>query len=375
MEKEIIAELEEEQELEAVIELEKLRGAQGYNTYELYLRNLSKDEIPMTEKEWLNSLSKTNYYKVYTQRYVDDYNRVTKYIPLKINSYNETCLISVAINGFHLLKDKDYQLLDYGELTNEDSEYKYDLNENLRYISLNEPLYTMNHQQIDIEVYKTIVANSEDYEKLKGEGGGANGLTYENNLLQLTENGTPVGESIQIDSNSIFICGENQTIDDAPEEAKIIIDSNIVNAEPSEIVNSMEGNETNKGPSVDAVKKYINGDILYDNPAGIKTEIPLLKQVSDYKRIKIFYYNGDINNSVEIDLDSGKKDFILTSEYRSGISIIHTIARYNINGNKITPNLEECGYYALNSSGTSMNWDSTNYSSIYKVIGYKEVSE
>lgn len=375
MEKEIIAELEEEQELEAVIELEKLRGAQGYNTYELYLRNLSKDETPMTEKEWLNSLSKTNYYKVYTQRYVDDYNRVTKYIPLKINSYNETCLISVAINGFHLLKDKDYQLLDYGELTNEDSEYKYDLNENLRYISLNEPLYTMNHQQIDIEVYKTIVANSEDYEKLKGEGGGANGLTYENNLLQLTENGTPVGESIQIDSNSIFVCGENQTIDDAPAEAKIIIDSNTVNAKPSEIVNSMDGNETSKGPSVDAVKKYINGDILYSNLIGSRVEITLLKSVSDYKRIKVFYFNGDINNSVEIDLSSNKTDFLMTSEYKSGTTIAHTFARYKINNMTLTPILDECGYYTLSSQGTALHYDNTNYSSIYKVIGYKEVSE
>lgn len=66
-------------------------------------------------------------------------------------------------------------------------------------------------------------------------------------------------------SKDIFICGENQTIDDAPAEAKIIIDSNIVNTKPSEIVNSMAGNETNKGPSVNAIKNFITGFEIGDN--------------------------------------------------------------------------------------------------------------
>lgn len=63
-------------------------------------------------------------------------------------------------------------------------------------------------------------------------------------------------------SKDIFICGENQTKEDAPEDAKIVFENNIVGTQASEVVNSMDGNEVSFAPSVYAVKNYINNRTL-----------------------------------------------------------------------------------------------------------------
>ena len=59
-------------------------------------------------------------------------------------------------------------------------------------------------------------------------------------------------------SKDIFICKGEETKENAPEEAKIVIESNkMIKNGASNVVNNMDGNETDKSPSVDATKKYI----------------------------------------------------------------------------------------------------------------------
>lgn len=271
--KNILVEIAPEEEITGKIELEKLRGAQGYNAYELYLRNLSDGELAMSEKEWINSISKTNFYKVYTQRYMDDFNRITEFIPLNISAYNETCIIDVIINGLYIMKDKDYVIISHNEFNEIESDYKYNLSADKYYIRLLEPLLTMKNQYIDIVVKKTVVATAEDFDKLKGENGGADGLKYENSLLQLTEKNKPIGEAVKIVSDNIFICNETETIEDAPEEAKIVIYSGTVfykdisgnfhemlsNLNVAKNINSQGDGDV---PNAKTVKGYVNSRTL-----------------------------------------------------------------------------------------------------------------
>lgn len=63
-------------------------------------------------------------------------------------------------------------------------------------------------------------------------------------------------------SKDIFICGNGQTVEDAPEEAKVVFEKNTINTKASEVINSMNGNQTDLAPSVDAVKNYIEKNIV-----------------------------------------------------------------------------------------------------------------
>ena len=104
----------------------------------------------------------------------------------------------------------------------------------------------------------------------------------------------------------VFICREDQTIDDAPEEAKIIIDSNIVNAKPNEVVNSMTGNETDKAPSVNAVKDYIGireeRFVLWQNSNPTSTiavnNITNFTNQQDYDEIEVIFKRTNTQNYI-----------------------------------------------------------------------------
>ena len=87
-------------------------------------------------------------------------------------------------------------------------------------------------------------------------------------LIYNTDNGKTYmdfnNERIQTGGNAdtmIAIGGEEPTDPDI----KIWFPDNVVNTKASEVVNSMEGNETDRAGSVDAVKKYIDGTLLWKN--------------------------------------------------------------------------------------------------------------
>lgn len=103
-------------------------------------------------------------------------------------------------------------------------------------------------------------ANTSDvYTKSQADAllnGKANNLTYNDNLLQLTSNGTPIGDAVKIESSSssdIVISHDKPTDNDW----KLWIDSGEVDNIGSEVVNTLDGAEVNKAPSVYAVNKAL----------------------------------------------------------------------------------------------------------------------
>lgn len=184
MEEKIVAEIEEENEIEGVIDLEPLRGAQGYSAYEIYLKNLSDSETPMSEQEWLDNLSKANYYKCFSKRIFHQKNdEPLEFIPIEsyIPEYNSTCILELLINSFKMQgygEDVDYWLITYDE--NDGFFDDNDLDKTKTYIRLVKPIKTNEGiiDVIDINIYKTVVAIDNDYDLLKGEKGlnGKDGL-------------------------------------------------------------------------------------------------------------------------------------------------------------------------------------------------------
>lgn len=184
MEEKIIAEIEKENEIEGIIDLEPLKGAQGYSAYEIYLKNLSDGETPTSEQEWLDNLSKANYYKCFSKRIFHQKNdEPLEFIPIEsyIPEYNSTCILELLINSFKMQgygEDVDYWLITYDE--NDGFFDDNDLDKTKTYIQLVKPIKTNEGiiDIIDINIYKTVVAIDNDYDLLKGEKGlnGKDGL-------------------------------------------------------------------------------------------------------------------------------------------------------------------------------------------------------
>lgn len=136
--------------IKGVIHLEPLRGPNGLSAYEIYVNNLSEGEMPLTEKEWLDSLKKVNYYEQYNQIYASVENNTTT-IPILINAYNKTCLLDVYLNGLKLFNNE------------------YSVNTDTKEITLEKPI---NKDQIlQIVVTKAVLSTDEDFYLLKGEKG------------------------------------------------------------------------------------------------------------------------------------------------------------------------------------------------------------
>lgn len=101
-------------------------------------------------------------------------------------------------------------------------------------------------------------------------------------------------------SKDIYI-GPEET---APEEAKIIIDDNLMKTKASEVVNSLEGNEINLAPSVRTVNNEftrIKGQILWANPNPTNNfdAQTITLSSDDYDILEWYYlYNNDLNQKV-----------------------------------------------------------------------------
>lgn len=84
----------------------------------------------------------------------------------------------------------------------------------------------------------------------------ADNLEYSDNYLQLVANGTPIGTPVKIESSSssdIIISHDEPTTD----VWKLWIDSGAVDNIGSEVVNTLDGAEVNKAPSVYVVNKAL----------------------------------------------------------------------------------------------------------------------
>lgn len=169
-------------------------------------------------------------------------------------------------------------------------------------------------------------------------------------------------------SKDIFICGNGQTVEDAPEEAKVVFEKNAINTKASEVINSMSGNQTDLAPSVNTVKKYVNGVVLYEGEeTTIENPITLNDDVSNYDEIEIITEKGYSIKSTKVPVSYGKAGVIhgfVNNETFAQISV----RNFTFSGNKLNTN---------NSGGINLGQTSnTIYTDVEvrvkKVIGYKK---
>lgn len=100
-------------------------------------------------------------------------------------------------------------------------------------------------------------------------------------------------------SNNIYI----GPTENAPEEAKLIIDPEEVKVKPNGVINSMEGNETDKSPSVHAVKealKMIKGEIVWANPNPTQPTGKLTPDIdiTEYDSYAVLCYGNTSKNAL-----------------------------------------------------------------------------
>ena len=156
-EEEIKATLTDEQDIDGVIHLEPLRGAQGYSAYELAVRNGYQG----TEAEWVDSLSKTNYYKKIKKFKViedDATDSVRMDFSNEFSNFvlRETDTIEVKVNGLCLVEGLDYRISSNSKKTINSIKFEEELTKG---------------SIVEYILSRTLVANNEDYEKLKGDRG------------------------------------------------------------------------------------------------------------------------------------------------------------------------------------------------------------
>ena len=148
----------------------------------------------------------------------------------------------------------------------------------------------------------------------------------------------------------------------------------------SEVVDSTSGTQTDKAPSVRAVKDLTAGHVLYSNASGTTGNITLSESAANYVRLEIEFMNVDALYDVVDIYEPDGKDVNLSIPFAftggvNGLFAIHS-RDVSISGTSINTKVDANNgpYYGAlvlweNSTATL---EKTNYIKIVKVIGYKE---
>lgn len=202
----------------------------------------------------------------------------------------------------------------------------------------------------------------------------ADNMTFSNNVLQLKSGTTNIGNpvTIQVATSDIAIQDTEPTNNDT----KLWIDTSEdddVQTVPSEVVDSLEGTQNDKAPSVRAVNDALDnyqekGTILYDNASGSNANITLNDDVNNYNFIEIYFQQGAIRTSLKVEGKNGSvslNSFTYTNHFWF-YSTTYTIADDTMNVSVY------CDGWLDNGNQVALETPS-NMIKIYKVIGYKEV--
>ena len=165
------------------------------------------------------------------------------------------------------------------------------------------------------------------------------------------------------------------------EKTSLVGAINEVNAK-TEVVDSMTGSETNKAPSVDSNKKYLKGDVLYEDSTGTYNNITLRLNgsnvdITGYDRVDIEYItnpNG-AHLSETISANSSKIQLIANAE-TGGTYVAFKTLEYTVTTSQGSTTFTRAWSSAaiLGSSSPiniSNNDDSYYNIKIVKVIAYK----
>lgn len=149
------------------------------------------------------------------------------------------------------------------------------------------------------------------------------------------------------------------------EKTTLVGSINEVNAK-NPVVDSMSGTETNKAPSVDSVKKYLEGDLLYSDTTGTTGNVTLAHSIADYEFIEIFFISSGYESSKKIDVRF-VNTFTLNLPFIYNDTYYDRIASYSIANAQITyiDNIK------VNNGFSQVLHGQANEVTIKEVIGYK----
>lgn len=142
----------------------------------------------------------------------------------------------------------------------------------------------------------------------------------------------------------------------------------------SEVVNTLSGSETDKAPSVSAVKTEVLGTILYNNQSGTTGTVNLSSSIANFDYIEIIYCDNELTHrgsTGKVESPNGKTLCLDYDVFVAGGPVVYSKrANVNVDNSQITfaANYE---YHFGNDSNVFI--DNTGVAiKIIEVIGYKK---
>ncbi len=150
-------------------------------------------------------------------------------------------------------------------------------------------------------------------------------------------------------SKDIFICEDGQTVEDAPEEAKVVFEKNVTNSKAS----------------------FENGTILFSSGDGEAGNFTLSESVTKYKYLEIEFNTNNVYKIVKcskinpnVELSISRAEYLDNSYY--GIRI--EVGKLYISGTSVTRSL---GYkVTIKATDSSVIFSDSNEIKVNKVVGY-----
>lgn len=182
------------------------------------------------------------------------------------------------------------------------------------------------------------------------------------------------GNRIQVGSSGKEVLVQDN--EPTEEDNKLWIDSDFVNTMGTEVVDSLDGNETNMAPSVRVVKNNLKEYILYEGDS--LSTVELKESIKGYSKLIIEltpkqYLNFlGVHYMTIIKPQNAIKYIQNNTFYDDNVKKIYTVPTSFIisNNNIITIGLNQAGVIGLDSAYIG----SGNCFAVTKVIGYKEVT-
>lgn len=189
---------------------------------------------------------------------------------------------------------------------------------------------------------------------------------------------TETGETALDDNNSRIVTGSGNVIaisENAPTNPATkewIKPSKMLNYAASYVVNSMTGSETDKAPSVAAIKDYVDEVVLYSSDEGTTGNLTLLDSVANYKYIEIsgVTQDGTILSSQKFYSNKASNFTIqYNTTYNVSGGVYPSGAKYKFNGNTMTVDFY---YRVLTAEGAGISYSSdVNDIKITRIVGHR----
>ena len=142
-------------------------------------------------------------------------------------------------------------------------------------------------------------------------------------------------------------------------------------ATTSEVVNTLAGSQTDKAPSVAAVKEEILGTVLFNNQSGTTSNFSLSSSAANFDYLEFVYCdNSDTTlrgSSGKIENPDGKKVNLSLNSYTGGVAYCKN-ADLSISGTSVTF-LQDFQFYFSNDSNAYIQ--TGTFIKVIEVIGYK----